>query len=247
MKMIASNLRRGLVAVLAVAAAGMMLTACLKNNDTNTPPTPVAGLMAFNLAPDQPAVSVTLSGSNLTQTPLGYTSYTGAYQSIYTGSRAVESFASQGSGALASTNYNFEENKYYSLFVVGFNNTYRNVIAADKFDSLSTAQGNAYIRYINAIADTVGQPAVTITAGSNGVVSENASFASVSEFKAVSPGSVSIAVKNGMAVDAGRTISVEQNKVYTILLTGVPGATDDTKKVQIRFIENGTLSAANGG
>ena len=245
--MIAFNLRRGLVAVLAVAAAGMLLTACLKNNDTNTPQTPVAGLMAFNLAPDQPAVTVTLSGNSLTQTPLGYTSYTGTYQSIYTGNRAVESFASQGSGSLASTSYNFEENKYYSLFVVGFNNTYRNVIATDNFDSLTTSQGNAYIRYINAIADTVSQPAVTITAGGSGVVNENAPFASVSEFKAVSPGSVSIAIKNGTAIDTSRTISVEQNKVYTILLTGVPGATDDTKKVQIRFIENGTLSTTNGG
>ena len=234
-----------MVLVLSVAAAGILFTACLKNNDTNTPQTPVAGLMAFNLAPDQSAVTITLSGNALTASPLGYTSYTGAYQSIYTGTRAIESF-SQANASLVSTSYNFEQDKYYSLFVVGYNNSYRNVVSLDNFDSLSTTQGNAYIRYINAIADTVGTPAVTITAGGNSVVNENASFASVSEFKAVSPGSVSIAVKNGTAIDTSRTISVEQNKAYTILLTGVPGATDDIKKVQIRFIQNGSLASTNG-
>jgi hypothetical protein len=246
--MMLSSVRRTGVAVLAVVAAGMLLTACLKNNGNNTPPTPVAGLMGFNLAPDQPAVALALSGSVLTQSPLTYTSYTGAYQNIYTGSRAVEAYNAQSGGSLlASTDVSFEQGKYYSVFLVGFSNHYRNVVSTDNFDSLATTAGNAYIRYINAIADSVAAPAVTISAGGSSVLSENAPFASVSAFKAVAPGSVSIAVKNAAtAIDTSRSITVEKNKVYTVLLTGVPAATTDAQRVQIRFVENGTLTAAAG-
>ena len=235
--------------VLAVAASGMLLTACLKSNvDNNNSQTPVAALMGFNLAPDQPAVAITLSGNSLSQSPLAYTNYTGLYQNIYTGTRTVQSLNNQaGNSLLASTDFNFEADKYYSAFLVGYNNHYRHVISTDMFDSLSNSQGNAYIRYINAIADSTAQPSVTIAAGSNNIVSENASFASISGFRAVTPGSVNIAVKSGTAIDTSRAITVEQNKVYTVLLVGVPGATDATQRVQIKFIENGTLTGSNGG
>jgi hypothetical protein len=247
MSKVLSGLRRGIAMVLGVAAAGMLFTACLKNNDNNNAQTPVAGLMGFNLAPDQSAVVITLSGNSLTQSPLDYTNFTGAYQNIYPGDRTVQSFNAQGNNSLASASFNFEANKYYSVFVVGYGNNYRNIISTDHFDSLSTTQGNAYIRYINAIADSVNKPAVTISAGANSVVNESASLGAVSEFKAVAPGDVSIAVKNATAaIDTSRTITVEQNKVYTVLLIGMPGATDAAKKVQIRFIQNGALTAGGG-
>ena len=85
---------------------------------------------------------------------------------------------------------------------------------------------------------------MNITAGGNTIVNENATYAGVSQFKAVSPGQISITAKNGANVDASRTIDVAQGKAYTILISGVPGATDDTK-VQIRFIQNGTLTENN--
>jgi hypothetical protein len=236
-----SYLRRGLVPVMAMMVAGILFTACLKNKDDN-PDIPAAGLMAFNLAPDQQSVIISLSGSSLTQSPLAYTSYTGVYQPVYAGNRTVAAYDYPNNSPLASAAYNFEQDKYYSVFVTGSNNSYRNVISADNFDSLSASSGNAYVRYINAVTDSVNTPTVTIAAGSNQVVNENAPYAAVSEFKAVTPGQISITVKNNSGVDASRTITVEQKKVYTILLAGVPGATDDTKKVQIRFIQNGTLS-----
>jgi Domain of unknown function (DUF4397) len=241
-----SYLRRSLVAVVTVVAAGVLFTACLKNKDDGNTDIPAAGLMAFNLAPDQQSVIISLSGSLLTQTPLAYTNYTGTYQSIYTGSRNVEAFDYPNNSPLASVSNNFELNKYYSVFVVGADSNYRNVVSVDNFDSLSATSGNAYVRYINAITDSVNIPNVSITAGGNSVVNENGAYAAVSEFKAVAPGDISIAVKNNNGVDVNRTISVEQKKVYTILLSGVPGATDDVKKVQIKFISNGSLTDSTG-
>lgn len=239
MKKVSLSLRRSLIAGCMIAAAAVLFVACKKDRG-DSPDIPGAALMAFNLAPDQQSVVITLSGNLLTHSPLGYTSYTGGYLNIYTGNRPVQSFDYPDSKPLATTEFNFEDDKYYSVFVVGANDSYRNVISVDNYDSLSATSGNAYIRYINGITDSVNTPVVTIAAGGNNVVNENAAYASVSEFKAVAPGEVSISAKNG-AIDASRTITVEQGKVYTVLLTGVPGATDDTK-VQIRFIQNGTLT-----
>ncbi len=234
-------LRRSLIPVVAVVSAGVLFTACLKDKD-NGPDIPAAGLMAFNLAPDQSALVIRLSGNSLTQAPLDYTSYTGVYQNIYTGSRPVEAFDYRNGTRLTNTNYTFEPNKYYSLFVIGADSAYKNIVSVDNFDSLTTADGKAYVRYINAITDSVNTPNVTIAAGGNNVVNENATYGAVSEFKAVTPGQVSVVVKNNNGVDASRNITLEGKKVYTILLAGKPGATNDNQKVQIRFIVNGTVT-----
>jgi hypothetical protein len=246
MNKVLSYLRRSLVPVLAIVSAGVLFTACLKDND-DQPDIPAAGLMAFNLAPDQPGVVIRLSGSTLTQQPLEYTSYTGVYQNIYTGTRTVESFSYNNNSQLAAVPYNFEQDKYYSVFVTGTGGNYRNIVSVDNFDSLSGSSGNAYVRYINAVTDSVNTPTVTIAAGGNNIVNENAAYGAVSEFKAVAPGDVNIAIKNNNGVDANRTISLEQKKVYTVLLLGTPGATNDAQKVQIRFIANGTLSDSTSG
>jgi hypothetical protein len=235
-------LRRSLLPVIAVVSSGILFTACLKDKDNNGPGIPAAGLMAFNLAPDQSSLLIRLSGNNLTQAPLAYTNYTGVYQNIYVGNRPVEAYNYPNSTPITSSNYSFENNKYYSLFVIGANSAYKNIISVDKFDSLSASNGKAYVRYINAITDSVNTPLVTIAAGGNNVVNENAGYGAVSEFKAITPGEVAITVKNNNGVNATRNITLEQKKAYTILLAGMPGATDDNKKVQIRFITNGTLS-----
>ena len=49
-----------------------------------------------------------------------------------------------------------------------------------------------------------------------------------------------IKVSNGSTINKDRTITLEQQKVYTVLLAGVPGSTGNDS-LQIRFIENGTL------
>jgi uncharacterized protein DUF4397 len=240
-----SNFKRSLFAGFAIVALAVSVTSCMKKGDSVD--TPSAAILTFNLAPDQHSVVVALSGSNVSGSPLGFGSYSGIYRNIYIGNRTVESFDYPDSAPLASVDYNFEKDKYYSAFVVGAAGHYRNVVAVDNFDSLNATSGNAYIRYINAITDSVSSPAVSITAGSNPVSNANAAYASVSEFKAVAPGEVTIAVKSGSAIDVNRTITVEAKKVYTVLLVGMPGETDEAKKVQIRFVQNGTLTNEAGG
>lgn len=236
-----SRFRKSLIPVFGMIAIAVLFTACMKNKDENTN-IPVAGLMAFNLAPDQQSVVFSLSGNSLTPSPLAYTSYSGGYQNIYAGNRMVNAYDYPDNVPLASLEQNFEQNKYYSVFLLGSSGKYKNVISVDNLDSLSATTGNAYVRYINAIGDSTSSPTVTINAGATSIVNDNAKFGDVSAFQAVSPGEISIAAKNATGVDASRSITVEARKVYTVLLLGTPGATDDLKKVQIRYILNGTVT-----
>ncbi len=219
----------------------IFFTACKKtlNSDNQTP---VAGLMAFNLIPNQSAIGITLSGNNLTNAPLYYTNYTGGYQGVYVGNRDVQSYEFTTGTVLATASQLFEDSSYYSVFVLGSNGNYQNVIVKDNLDSLSSSTGEAFVRYVNAITDSTIQPNVSISSNDSDVFNSNAVFATISDFKGITPGDISVNVSSESNVNASRTIPVESGKIYTILLTGIPNATDSTNAVQIKFIQNGTVT-----
>ncbi len=219
----------------------LLLGACKKNDSPNNR-TPVASVMAFNLSTDKEAVGISLSGNNLYSVPLGYTNYTGVYLPVFTGNRQVKSFSIYGSSVLSTNNQIFQDSTYYSIFVVGRNGAYRNVIVNDSLNNLSVTPGQAFVRYINAIPDSTISPLVTISSNGATIINNNTAFGTVIPFIKVNAGDLSIAVNNGDSVAVSRTISVEQSKAYTILLTGIPHAVDTAKSIKIKFISNGTIT-----
>jgi len=241
MKSLVSSFRVKLLAAGVILVAVVLFTACNKSNN-DVPNTPAAGFMAFNLAPDKPSVGVSLSGSIVTSSPLGFNNYTGGYLAIYTGDRSVDAYDFNGGTTFASTPGSFQQDKYYSAFVIGANGTYRNVLVEDKFDSLS---GNgAFIRYINAIPDSAA-PVVAVSNNDGNVDNRTASFGTVSAFVPLAPGEVTVNINNGGTINKSRTFSVESRKVYTVLLAGRPNSSN-SDSVQIRYIENGTIDADAG-
>lgn len=214
----------------------VLLVGCSKDDDANN--TEVAGLMTFHLVSDQPSIGVSLSGNTLPGSPYSYLGYTGYYANIFPGTRSIESFGAA-STPLLSSSYAFSAGEYYSLFVVGAAGVYRHIVVEDDFDSLSATAGRSYIRYINAIPDSamatveIGEP--------GGSLNFTPSFGEVSDFQAVTAGSVTITVSANLVQDTSRTITLEEKKAYTILLTGRRDATNPDEQIQIRFVENGRL------
>jgi uncharacterized protein DUF4397 len=240
MKSVKRILQKLSTGALMLAFGGLMLSACNKS-DSNVVDMPAAGFMAFNLAPDKPAIGIALSGNSINPSPLNYTAFTGQYINIYPGNRSVEAYDYSSNGGFTNTNFSFEADKYYSLFVVGADSVYRNIIVEDDFDSLSASNGKAYVRFVNAIPDS-SQPVVKISGNGTDFVSQPAKFAAVSGFTAVTPGSLAVTVTNGSNINANRTIELSEKKAYTVLVIGKPGETGNDKGVQIRFIQNGTLT-----
>lgn len=226
-----------------IAIAGFLLAIILFSScskDDKTPRPDVAGLMAFNLTLDKPLIGVALSGNRI-NTALTYTSYTGGYVGIFPGTRSTSAIDASTNNIFASEMYTYEPNKYYSLFVIGINGTYKNMIVNDNLDSLSGIAGKSYIRYINAIPDS-SMPMVTIHDDEKEVVNDNPMFSTVSAFVPVKSGSVKIDIDNGSTIQAERTINLEEQKTYTVLFIGNPASNGTTKdSVQIRYVVNGTL------
>ena len=238
MKVSFLSMRAGAWAVAGILAATLLFSSCSKLNDNDNNNTPSAGVMAFNLASDVTQADITLSGNLLNQAPLAYNSYTGGYLGVFAGQRPVEAFNSSTRTSLATSNFDFVADKYYSIFLVGADSSYRTVVVNDDIDS-TQSNGETLVRYINAIPDSTTNPTITVAAGGSNVINEPAAFASVSTFKPVTAGEVVVNVSNGGSINVNRTITLDQGGVYTVLITGVPGGTGD-KSLSIRFIKNGT-------
>lgn len=213
-----------------------------KKTVNNNPHIPAAGLMAFNLAPDSTLVGFSVGGNKLTSTPLAFTEYTGTYLGVSPGTQDISAFNYLNGAPLATASQLFVDSAYYSAFLVGTSGNYKNVIVKDNVDSLTSANGQAYVRYVNAISDSTLLPRVTIASNGANVFDTTSAFAAVSAFKGITPGDITINVNAETSGNANRTITVEQGKIYTILLVGSPTATDSTKAIQIKFIQNGQVT-----
>ena len=240
MKRIFNYVRQSKFLFAIILLSPLIFSACKKTTDTNADNT-TAGLMAFNLIADKASIGFAISGNNLTPAPLLYTNYTGNYLPIYAGDRNVESYDVTADTSIAKSTGSFEPNKYYSVFALGNNGHYSNLIVDDNLDTLTSASGNAFVRYINAIPDS-SKPMVTVTSNGTAIISNSAPYASISGFVGVTPGDFTIGVNNETNVSATRTITFEKDKAYTVLLVGSPQATDSAKAVQIKFITNGVLT-----
>lgn len=238
-------MKKLVLALLGLVTGGMLLTSCLKTED-NTPDIPVAGLMAFNLATDREGITINLSGNNINNQPLAFGNYTGGYVNIYPGTRptvAIDAYS--GAAITSTTNYTYDSSRYYSLFIIGADSNYSNIIVEDGLDSLDLMAGKAWVRFIHAIPDS-GQSVISLsTTGSGENITENGSFGTVSEFAAVNAGDLTVSISNGATINVSRTFSVAENKVYTILLMGDTEATDPGRAVQIKYIVNGTVTDNN--
>src|SRR5205085_8873508 len=131
---------------------------------------------------------LTIGGNDLTNFPLQYTNYTGAYQGIYVGDRGVTSYDANSGAPLATASELFKDSAYYSVFVLGNNGRYKNLIVKDSLNNLASANGEAFVRYVNGIADSTKQPLVTISSNATDVFNRNASFGSGSDFKNATAG-----------------------------------------------------------
>lgn len=241
MKKIPGFARTPWMAVLAIVFVITTLSSCLKTDD-DVVNQQSSGLMAFNLAPSRSAVTFTINGVVVTNPPLPYTNFTGGYVGVFPGGGNIEAYDYYSGARIAGVPATFTTGKYYSVFLVGSDTSYYNIFTEDNIDSLPYVSGRAYVRYVNAIRDSGTAPAVRISANGTDVFNGTAPFKTVSEFRAVNSGNVSVGITNeNGSVNASRSIELEENKVYTVLLAGRPGGiTADS--VQIKFISNGTIT-----
>jgi hypothetical protein len=235
------SLRAVMVALGSIVLMGSVLTACKKSLDGGGNNVAVARLMAFNLAPDRNYIGVAIDNNSLTAQPISYSNYTGFYINVYPGQRQLGAFDPNNDSLFTKNTVTLDTSKYYSLFVVGTGGAYKNVIVKDNFDSIPATSDQSFVRFINAVTDSVKPLTVKVAAGGNNVVNEDAVYGTVSGFVPVTPGEITVDISSEGGATSNRKFTLESKKIYTILLMGQPGATAADKQVQIRYINNGTL------
>lgn len=240
MKIRVTSTLKGCFMVGTVVVASLALSSCSKSNDSDS--TPVAGVMVYNLATDQDAVGLSFSGNSL-NVSIPYSQYIAGYSAVYAGQHTISSANSTNGTALAQTATTFEAGKYYSLMVAGANGNYRNIIINDNLENLSSVNGAAFVRFVNAIPDSA-KPTITITPqNSTPETISSFGFGTVSAFReAATTDSVTIAISNGSTIQASRKVAFQPNYVYTIGLLGDPANTATGKQVAIGLYPMGTLS-----
>jgi hypothetical protein len=232
---------RSLILTGIVFFAGIIvLSSCTKKHDS-TPAAPVASVMAFNLASDKPAVGFSLSGKELTSAPMAYASFTGSYIGTAPGDKMVEAFDyNTSNGIFASTTASLKADNFYSVFLVGKGAHYQNIVVNDNIDSLSASSGLAYVRYLHAIPDSVAALNVMVSNTAGTIFTDSSPFPTLSAFKGVTPGNITVNITNANGISVTKTITVEQKKVYTVLLVGIQNSS--ATPLQINAITNGTLN-----
>ncbi len=212
-----------------------------KKEKTNTPNQGIAGLVVFNLAPDQNKVLVTVDGNYFNGVPLGYATYSGKYNGVYAGTRELVSLDQASNLDLAKTNATFKDSSYYSMFFVGKSNTYRNILIEDKLSSIPRGTGNAFVRYFYAITDSLGAH-VSVEKDGNKIFDQSSSFGNYTDFKPVTPGNVSFSIVNAdSTINKQRTLDLKANTIYTVLFQGYTQTLDTTKQIKINYIQNGVV------
>src|SRR5699024_4413348 len=126
-------------------------------------------------------IKVRLSG-NFGGPSLPYMSYSGGYLTILPGRFMVSTYGINAATSLADTTFRFMPKPYYSLFFVGANGQYENLIVNDSLNALSPISGKAYIRYIDALPNSTNTNVTVTTTQGTTVVNEPASFKTVSKF-----------------------------------------------------------------
>lgn len=237
MKLI-SNFRRLAFLAAGIVASSLILISCSKDNG-DIVRQPVAGLMAYNLASDRSPVGFSISGNTFGNAPLYYTNFTGGYLPIYTGTRELRSFDFNTGSTLAISNGSFRDSGYYSVFLMGMGGKYANVVTEDRLDTLTAQSGKSWVRFVNAIPDSTSTPVVNVNAGE---YMHAAGYRTVTGFTAINSGNVDLILNNEITTPLTRSITLEQNKVYTVMFIGNPAAIDTTLKPQIRFVQNGTVT-----
>lgn len=240
MKIHYSFFKKFSIPVLLFVLASLLFASCKK--DEVQVDSEAAGLMVYNLIPDKDAVGFAIDGVNFLPQPVTYTNYSGPYRPVFTGNKMIETYDAQNSSTIAQSPVALKDSGYYSLFAMGANETYRNVFVQDNLASLPSGSGNAFVRFVNGIPDS-SDVNVTITSGTDVAVNTESKYAQVSSFSPAAPGNINIVLSNAdHSIDVNRTIAIEKDGIYTILLVGLPSAVNPDNNVKILFTQNATIA-----
>jgi hypothetical protein len=236
MKNLKTPLKKSLQLLVLPGALVLLLSSCLKDNNTYYRP-PVAYLSFVQAATDEPPINFFLNTNLVNQLPLQLGDNI-CYINAYTGLRTANFDNASTMAQIFSDTIRLNQNVYYSLFLA---NTVANPQILLLTDSLNKpAPGNASVRFINLGPDA-GSVDLQIK-GANTTTIANKSFKDHSGFVAVTAGATynlqvnTSGTSTALATSTG--VNLLDGGIYTIWFYGLKNSTNPADKPAIGIMTN---------
>ncbi|MCZ4244077.1 DUF4397 domain-containing protein [Pedobacter punctiformis] len=226
-----SFLKSGLT-ILTIAAT---LSACKKSNNV-TPVPEIANLSVVHVAPGLPELSFYVNGMKATTKPLIYTTALD-YGQINVGKSELSVTKKDQTDVLTKSVVEFKSGKNYSLFIADVPGKTAFVFAED--DLTAPAADKVKIRFVNMSPDV---EALDFNVQGKQALFTNQAFKAVSKFESMDAANeITFEIKATGKTEVLSTLSkvkIEKGKIYTILVKGLKGSTDEATKLALTMITN---------
>jgi hypothetical protein len=231
------NFRINLLAMLGAGAMlSLLLTSCLKDNNSNTMVQTTALLSFVDASPDEPPFDFNLDNARVNQDTLSFGDNINYFNATI-GQRTV-SFTNHANGSKILTGtVTLNQNGVYTLFLAGKAASPEIVLLNDTVTKPSS--GFASVRFVNMSPDA---PAVSMAVQGSQVLATNVSYKGYTTFLPLQGNStVTFEFRQGTTNTVLATlpnIKLISGYVYTVYFRGLVASTNNTDKLSAGIVLN---------
>ncbi|MFT2008611.1 DUF4397 domain-containing protein [Pontibacter sp. 13R65] len=214
--------------------AAVSLTSCLDDERETPEPIPLSFVSFYQGSPTNQEYDYLVDNQRISNQGLKYTTHSG-YLNYKVGDRKIKVNAVNTVNALIDTTLNFQENKFYSLFLAGVHPDVSLIAIHDTVGALST--GKAALRIINLSPDAPGID-ISTTGSQATVLATNLEFKEHTEFQVLDATAQTLQVKvtgTEQVLMTNPSVTLTSGKAHTLIIRGFanpPAGNNNTLSAQ---------------
>lgn len=220
---------------LTLASLAILVTSCL--DDINIPdPTPAAYVSIYQGSHTAPDLNIFADNNQVTQQPLGFSEFI-AYSPFFVGERLMRYTSASNTSSILEQNVTLEVDRIYSIFLSSKDDQLESTLVEDVWED--PVADLAQLRFAH-LSEDLGEIFVEFS-GLTTPITPNVNFQDITDFAELQPGRFDIAIKS---VENGETlleideVEIKEKYVYTLILKGIQGASENSKELDLQLITN---------
>lgn len=230
-----TSTRRGFLMATGFIAGSLLLTSCL--DDIESPELPPAAYVSiFQGATDAPAMDIFANQNRVNQNPVQYTQVL-PYSAFYTGNRDFRFSAFNSATSLLEKKFELKADSVYTVFISDKTEGIDAILVKDVWEE--PTEEKAQLRFVHLSPDA--EEVYLEMSGSTTPLVSDSNFKSVSDFKELNKGNVTLTVKSsetGETLIQSGTLELKGDRVYSLILRGLKSESTGDKKLDIQLITN---------
>lgn len=232
-KITSMNFKSIALASLLIGSIG--LTSCLDDNDL--PEIPDAGYISiYDGAPNTPGVIIYADGNRVNDFPLNYTQVL-PYKNFFPGDRTFKFTQNNSLSSLLEKKFTIEVDSVYSMFMIKNDLAVDAILVDDDWEEPIATE--AQVRLVN-ISFNAGQVSLYVK-GTETPLFAGTKFKEDTDFAKLSQDIYDLYVLSDVSGDTlvkASSVQMNGNRVYTLVLRGIEGSTEQENKLDLQLLTN---------